>query len=116
MQMDFTAVQKVGSRMGTGTMIVLDDGTCPVGTLRNLERFFAQESCGWCTPCRDGLPWLASLLGDIEEGRGRCEDLDILEEHTRLIKMRHTYCAWRPALSSRFKAHLRFSDAISSAT
>ena len=54
-KMDFNSLQKVGSRMGTGTMIVLDDKTCPVGMVLNLERFFARESCGWCTPCREGL-------------------------------------------------------------
>src|SRR5690606_36278306 len=54
--MDFESIQKGGSRLGTGTMIVLDDKTCPVAMLHNLEHFFAQESCGWCTPCRDGLP------------------------------------------------------------
>ena len=54
--------KKAGSRLGTGTMVVLDDQTCPVGMVHNIERFFARESCGWCTPCRDGLPWLANIL------------------------------------------------------
>ena len=54
-KMDFTSVQKAGSRLGTGTMIVLDDKTCPVAFIHNLEKFFAVESCGWCTPCREGL-------------------------------------------------------------
>ena len=80
--MDFDSMEKkAGSRLGTGTMIVLDDHTCPVGMVHNLEKFFARESCGWCTPCRDGLPWIASILGDLEEGKGRPEDLDVLEEH-----------------------------------
>ena len=61
-RMDFASLQKVGSRMGTGTMIVLDDHTCPVAMVLNLEMFFARESCGWCTPCRDGLPWVARVL------------------------------------------------------
>ena len=52
--MDFDSLQQAGSRLGTGTMIILDDRTCPVGMVHNLEHFFAQESCGWCTPCRDG--------------------------------------------------------------
>ena len=60
--MDFTEVQKAGSRMGTGTMIVLDDQTCPVGMVWNLEHFFAQESCGWCTPCWSGLAWAERIL------------------------------------------------------
>src|SRR5215475_9561551 len=65
-KMDFTEVQKAGSRMGTGTMIVLDDQTCPVGMVWNLERFFAQESCGWCTPCWAGLRWCERALHAIE--------------------------------------------------
>ena len=70
-RMDFTEVQKAGSRMGTGTMIVLDDHTCPVGMLWNLEHFFAQESCGWCTPCWSGLNWAERILRSMEEGRGQ---------------------------------------------
>ena len=60
-------------------MMVLDDKTCPVGMVLNLERFFARESCGWCTPCRDGLPWAARLLQAIEEGEGRPGDLEMLD-------------------------------------
>ena len=58
-RMDFDSVPRAGSRMGTGTMIILDDKTCPVAMVLNLETFFARESCGWCTPCREGLPWIA---------------------------------------------------------
>jgi NADH-quinone oxidoreductase subunit F len=94
--MDFTSLQKVGSRMGTGTMIVLDDRTCPVGMVLSLERFFARESCGWCTPCREGLPWVVRALEAIEEGRGEPEDLEILEEHASKIAMGRTFCALAP--------------------
>jgi NADH-quinone oxidoreductase subunit F len=66
--MDYGTIGKAGSRMGTGTMIILDDRTCPVGFVRNLTHFFAQESCGFCTPCRDGLPWSTQVLTDIETG------------------------------------------------
>ncbi len=107
--MAFDVVEKqAGSRLGTGSMIVLDDATCPVGAVHNLERFFARESCGWCTPCRDGLPWLTHVLGDIEEGRGRREDLDVLEEHTWLLKMRHTYCALAPGAIEPLQSALAF--------
>jgi len=88
--------REAGSRLGTGTMIVLDEATCPVGMVHNLERFFARESCGWCTPCRDGLPWVARILEDLEEGRGRRQDLEVLAEHTWGLKMHHTYCALAP--------------------
>ncbi|MBN1866945.1 NADH-quinone oxidoreductase subunit NuoF [Candidatus Sumerlaeota bacterium] len=95
-KMDFASIEKAGSRLGTGTTIVLDDETCPVGLVLNLTRFFAQESCGWCTPCREGLPWLASILSDLENGQGRASDLKILEEHTRLLGPGNTYCALAP--------------------
>ncbi len=94
--MDFDALQAAGSRMGTGTMIVLDDRTCPVGMLRNLEHFFAQESCGWCTPCRDGLPWVEKLLDGIERGRGEPADLDLLAMHARFLGPGLTFCALAP--------------------
>jgi NADH-quinone oxidoreductase subunit F len=92
--MDFESVQKAGSRLGTGTMIVLDDRTCPVGMVHKLEDFFAQESCGWCTPCRDGLPWTAQLLQAIEDGQGQPGDLERLELHCKLLgPPGHTFCA-----------------------
>jgi NADH-quinone oxidoreductase subunit F len=95
-QMDFDTVGKVGSRMGTGTMIILDDKTCPVGMVRNLIQFFSHESCGWCTPCRDGLPWLDKTLLAIEQGRGVEEDLEILNRHIPLLGMGMTFCALAP--------------------
>jgi len=91
--MDFEAVAKAGSRMGTGVIIVLDDKTCPVKMVLNLEQFFAQESCGWCTPCRDGLPWTVALLKDIIAGKGRIEDLDTLAGLTRMLGPGNTFCA-----------------------
>ncbi len=94
--MDFASVEKAGSRLGTGTVIVLDDRTCPIGMLVNLEHFFAQESCGWCTPCRDGLPWTERILEAIERGEGREEDLGILEMHTRFLGPGRTGCAPAP--------------------
>ncbi len=69
--MDFDHMKQAGNGLGTGTALLLDDSVCPVGMVRNLLRFFAQESCGWCTPCWGGLPWAADVLNDIEEGRGR---------------------------------------------
>jgi NADH-quinone oxidoreductase subunit F len=94
--MDFDAVAAVGSRLGTGTMIVLDDKTCPVGMVRSLIRFFAHESCGWCTPCREGLPWVEKTLAAFEEGKGEPGDLDILDEHVALLGPGLTYCALAP--------------------
>ncbi|WP_036281437.1 NADH-quinone oxidoreductase subunit NuoF [Methylomicrobium lacus] len=106
--MDYDAVTKAGSRMGTGTLIVLDDQTCPVQMVLNLEQFFAQESCGWCTPCRDGLPWTVTLLKDIIEGRGRLEDLDTLAGLTRMLGPGNTFCALAPGAMEPLQSALKY--------
>jgi NADH-quinone oxidoreductase subunit F len=106
--MDFDSVQKAGSRMGTGTMIVLDDQTCPVGMVQNLEYFFARESCGWCTPCRDGLPWTARMLQAIEEGQGQSRDLERLAAHTKLLGPGHTFCALAPGAMEPLQSALKY--------
>jgi len=105
--LDFSGLSKAGSRLGTGTMIILDDHTCPVGMCLNMERFFAQESCGWCTPCRDGLPLVTATLAAIEAGRGRPEDLDLLEQHTRLLGMGNTFCAHAPGAMEPLQSALK---------
>ena len=107
-KMDFTGVQDAGSRLGTGTLIVLDDQTCPVGMVLNLERFFAQESCGWCTPCREGLPWVARTLQALENGDGQPDDLDILAEHTRLLGPGNTFCALAPGAMEPLQSALKY--------
>jgi NADH-quinone oxidoreductase subunit F len=105
--MTYESIGKAGSRMGTGTLIVLDDRTCPVGMVLNLERFFAQESCGWCTPCRDGLPWTRQLLEAIESGQGRPEDLDTLAEHCRFMGPGKTFCALAPGAMEPLQSALK---------
>jgi NADH-quinone oxidoreductase subunit F len=106
--MDYGSVEKAGSRLGTGTMIVLDDQTCPVGMVQNLEKFFAQESCGWCTPCRDGLPWTAQTLQALEEGRGESGDLERLALHARLLRPGHTFCALAPGAVEPLQSALKY--------
>jgi NADH-quinone oxidoreductase subunit F len=106
--MDYGSVEKAGSRLGTGTMIVLDDQTCPVGMVGNLEKFFAQESCGWCTPCRDGLPWTAKILSALEDGRGEPRDLERLALHTRLLRPGNTFCAFAPGAAEPLQSALKY--------
>ncbi len=106
--MDFGSIQKAGSRMGTGTIIVLDDKNCPVGVSLNLQRFFARESCGWCTPCRDGLPWIEGLLASIEEGKGQPGDLDLLDQHTRFLGPGMTFCALAPGAMEPLQSALKY--------
>ncbi len=117
--MEYGTIQAAGSRMGTGTMILMDDSICPVDMSRNLQHFFAQESCGFCTPCREGLPWLEQLLLDIEEGRGQPGDLELLEKNASFIGAPgNTFClhatgAIEPLASALkyfredFEAHIR---------
>jgi NADH-quinone oxidoreductase subunit F len=109
-KMDFDSVKKAGSRLGTGNMVVLDDHTCPVGMLLNLMRFFAHESCGWCTPCREGLPWVVRILEAIEDGRGQPADLQRLGFHTRTITIGHTFCALAPGAMEPLQSALKYFE------
>lgn len=95
-KMDFDELTKAGSRLGTGCIVVLDDRTCPVGFVLNLQRFFARESCGWCTPCREGLHWAELTLNSIEEGTGEPQDMEILETIISLNGLKRTFCAFAP--------------------
>lgn len=107
-KMDHKSVAAAGSRLGTGTMIILDDKTCPVGFVHNLEHFFAQESCGWCTPCREGLPWTERILLSIENGKGRMEDLDLLAMHARQLGPGSTFCALAPGAVEPLQSGLKY--------
>jgi NADH-quinone oxidoreductase subunit F len=106
--LDFNTVETVGSRLGTGTMIVLDDAVCPVGMLLSLQRFYARESCGWCTPCREGLPWVAETLRALEEGRGVPADREILDHHVRSIQLNRTFCALAPGAMAPLEGALHY--------
>jgi len=109
--MDYDSVSKAGSRMGTGMLIVLDDQTCPVGMVHNLEHFFARESCGWCAPCREGLPWAEKILKDIEEGRGHPDDLERLDALGKDLWLGRTFCALAPgAMEPLRSALVHFRD------
>ncbi len=107
-RMDFDSVMKAGSRLGTGTVIVLDDKTCPVGFVHALESFFARESCGWCTPCREGLPWIEKILRSIEEGTGQASDIDILERQCALLGPGNTYCALAPGAVEPLQSAIKY--------
>ncbi|MHB8993978.1 MAG: NADH-quinone oxidoreductase subunit NuoF [Armatimonadota bacterium] len=106
--MDFDGMDAIHSRLGTGTIIVLDDRTCPVDLLCGIAMFFARESCGWCTPCREGLPWVMRTLAAIEAGDGQPSDLDILEHHVEQVRMGLTFCALAPAAMMPIESALRY--------
>ncbi len=90
--LDFDTLEKVGSRYGTAGVTVFDDRTCMVAATLNLIRFFARESCGWCTPCRDGLSMVQWLLETIESGQGTAEHHEMLKEQWRNISG-NSFCA-----------------------
>jgi NADH-quinone oxidoreductase subunit F len=90
--MDYDSVKKAGSSVGTGAMIVMDETTCMVRALERLSRFYMSESCGQCTPCREGTGWLDRMLKRIIAGQGRSEDLGLLLDVANRIEG-HTICA-----------------------
>lgn len=107
--MDYKTIQSAGSRMGTGTMILMDDSICPVDMCRNLEHFFAQESCGFCTPCREGIPWVEELLTEIESGNGKEGDLEILDQQAAYIGgPGNTFCLHAPGAMEPLQSALKY--------
>lgn len=109
-KMDFNSVQEAGSRLGTGTIVVVDDRTCIVGLTANLMRFFARESCGWCTPCREGVPWAAKLVAAIEQGQGHAEDIHQLRALMAMMAPGHTFCAFAPGAMEPLQSALKYFE------
>lgn len=90
--MDYNALQAAGSSFGTGAVMVMDETTCMVSVLRRISRFYMAESCGQCTPCREGTGWLYRMLTRIVQGHGEFSDLDKLVDVANKIEG-HTICA-----------------------
>lgn len=104
--MDYDCIAKAGSMLGSGAVIVIAEGTCMVKLLHNLAHFYMHESCGQCTPCREGTGWLARVLGRILDGKGRPEDLDLLESVAGRIGGR-TICALGDAAAMPVQSFLK---------
>jgi NADH-quinone oxidoreductase subunit F len=96
--MDYDSIAKAGSMLGSGAVIVMDDSVCMVKALERLSYFYFEESCGQCTPCREGTGWLYRIVKRIEHGEGRPEDLELLTSITDNI-MGRTICALGDAAS-----------------
>ena len=90
--MDYDSVQKAGSMLGSGAVVIMDESTSMVSMLRRIARFYYAESCGQCTPCREGTGWLYRVLCRIENGEGTHDDLDLLKDVADNIEGR-TICA-----------------------
>ncbi len=104
--MDYDSIAKAGSMLGSGAVIVIAEGTNMVKVLHNLSNFYMHESCGQCTPCREGTGWLARVLRRILDGRGRMEDLDLLDSVAGRIGGR-TICALGDAAAMPVQSFLK---------
>jgi NADH-quinone oxidoreductase subunit F len=90
--MDYDSVAKIGSMLGSGGTVVMDEDTCMVDVARRIMHFYAHESCGWCIPCREGTTWLRKLLDRFHEGHGTPEDIPLVDELSKNMLGR-TFCA-----------------------
>ncbi len=109
--MDFDALRQVGNRLGTGAIMVIDHKTCLVAATLNLMEFFARESCGWCTPCREGLPYIRELLARIEKGQGEEWFIPTLERMSKHLY--RSYCALAPGAAAPLESLLaHFRDEV----
>lgn len=104
--MDYDSLSKAGSMLGSGAVIVMDETTCMVKMLARISDFYFEESCGQCTPCREGTGWLARMLHRILHGEGRMEDLDILDDVADKI-MGRTICALGDAAAMPVRSFLK---------
>ena len=104
--MDYDSIAKAGSMLGSGAVIVMDDATCMVRALERLSYFYFEESCGQCTPCREGTGWLYRVVNRIENGQGRMEDLDLLNNVSDNIAGR-TICALGDAAALPVKSFIK---------
>jgi len=89
--MDYDSVAKIGSMLGSGGTVVMDEDTCMVDVARRIMHFYAHESCGWCIPCREGTTWLRKMLDRFHEGGGREEDIPLIDELSKNMLGR-TFC------------------------
>ncbi|MEY2729851.1 MAG: NADH-quinone oxidoreductase subunit NuoF [Pseudomonadota bacterium] len=106
MTMDYDAIAKAGSMLGSGAVIVMNDTRCMVKSLLRLSYFYQHESCGQCTPCREGTGWLWRMVDRIEKGQGRMEDLELLNSVADNIQGR-TICALGDAAAMPVRAMIK---------
>ena len=106
MTMDYDGIDKAGSMLGAGSVIVMDDSTCMVEALTRLAHFYYDESCGQCTPCREGTGWLYRVLKRIMDGNGKADDIDLLLGVQDKI-MGNTICALGDAAAMPVESFLR---------
>jgi NADH-quinone oxidoreductase subunit F len=106
--MDFEHIGKAGSRLGTALAMAVDNEINMVSLVLNLEEFFARESCGWCTPCRDGLPWGVKILRALERGEGHPGDIETLQHLCRSLAPGKTFCAHAPGAVEPLQSAIKY--------
>ena len=104
--MDYDSIAKAGSMLGSGAVIVMDDSRSMVESLKRLSYFYMHESCGQCTPCREGTGWLWRLVERIDHGKGRAADIDLLDNVGSNI-MGRTICALGDAAAMPVRAMIK---------
>lgn len=107
--MDFDALRDAQSGLGTAAVIVMDKSTDPIDAILRLAHFYRHESCGQCTPCREGTGWLVDILERMKIGRADFAEIDMLEELTKQIEG-HTICALGDAAAWPVQGNFNFLD------
>lgn len=105
--MEFKTISNAGSRLGTGLAMAVDNQTSMVSVVLNLEMFFSRESCGWCTPCREGLPWSVKILTALEKKEGLPGDIETLEKLCSFMGPGKTFCAHAPGAVEPLKSAIK---------
>ena len=106
LKMDYDSISKAGSMLGSGGVIVMDDSTCMVSVLHRISRFYYEESCGQCTPCREGTGWLHRILTNVLSGHGSVDDLNQLDRIANQIEG-HCICALGDAAAMPVRSFLK---------
>ncbi|AHG60213.1 NADH-quinone oxidoreductase subunit NuoF [Buchnera aphidicola] len=106
--MDFSHIKEAGSRLGTALAMAVDNKINMVSLVYNLEKFFARESCGLCTPCRDGLPWIVKILKSLKENKGQKDDIKTLEQLCIHLSPGKTFCAHAPGAIEPLQSAIKY--------
>ncbi|QJC33834.1 NADH-quinone oxidoreductase subunit NuoF [Enterobacteriaceae endosymbiont of Donacia provostii] len=106
--MDFINISKAGSRLGTGISIAVDTSISIISIIKNLEIFFARESCGFCTPCREGLPWIVKILNNLEKKKGSIKDIYLLKDISNQLINGGSFCAHAPGAMEPLNSALKY--------
>ena len=109
-RLDYESMKAIGSALGTGGMIIMDEDTCMVSALKNLLSFYHHESCGQCTPCREGTAWVDGIIANILNKKARADDIELLSDISKTMNGK-TICVFAPAVAMVIDGFiLRFRD------